>query len=119
MKRIAQFRFRGSWIENNGIVIHPDNYPTNLQQDMLVASNIFRDYGPVSQLGIQAPPGLRFYLNNSDYPIMVGETGIYELNLENVGRITSIRFDKSDLETFYNHDYQADKLLIDIVYEGA
>lgn len=50
---------------------------------------------------------------------MVGETGIYELDLENVGRITSIRFDESDLETFYNSNYQADKLLIDIVYEGV
>ena len=121
MRRIAQFRFRGSWIdpETNGVIIHKDNYPTNLQQDALVKGNIFRDYGPVSQLGIQAPPGLRFYLNDSDYPIMVGETGIYELDLENVGRITAIRFDKSDLDAFYNSKYQSDKLLIDIVYEGV
>lgn len=119
MRRIAQFRFRGSWLKNNELFISAENYPTDLQQDMLVTGNIFRDYGPVSQLGIQAPPGLRFYLNDSTHPIMVGETGIYELDLENVGRITTIRFDKSDLETFYNPDYQADKLLIDIVYEGV
>lgn len=50
---------------------------------------------------------------------MVGETGIYELNLENIGRISAIRFDKTDLETFYNSEYQSDKLLIDIVYEGV
>jgi hypothetical protein len=50
---------------------------------------------------------------------MVGETGIYELDLENVGRITTIRFDKSDLDAFYNPEYQSDKLLIDIVYEGV
>lgn len=121
MKRIAQFRFRGSWInpDTKELFIHQENYPTNLQQDTLVLGNIFRDYGPVSQLGIQAPPGLRFYLNNSQFPIMVGETGIYELNLENVGRISAIRFDKTDLETFYNSEYQSDKLLIDIVYEGV
>lgn len=51
---------------------------------------------------------------------MIGETGIYELDLENVGRITAIRFDANDLETIYTQpDNQAIRLLIDIVYEGA
>lgn len=111
MRRITQFRFRGNSNE--------ENYPTTLRQDDLTVGNLFRDYGPVSQFGIQAPPGLRFYLNNSAYPIMVGETGIYELDLENVGRITAIRFERSDLETFYARPDPADKLLIDIVYEGV
>lgn len=107
MRRIAQFRFKGNSNE--------ENYPTTLRQDDLVVGNLFRDFGPVSQLGIQAPPGLKFYLNNSNHPIMVGETGIYELDLENVGRITAIRFDKDTLESCS----QKDKLLIDIVYEGV
>ena len=121
MKHIAQFRYRGTRIENSQIIPDPENYPTNLVQDMLVTGNIFRGYGPVSQLGIQAPVGMKFYLNNSNHPIMIGETGIYELDLENVGRITAIRFDKDDLERFYNYDegYQSDKILIDIVYEGV
>lgn len=111
MRRIAQFRFRGN--------SNKENYPTTLRQDDLAVGNLFRDYGPVSQLGIQAPPGLRFYLNNSAYPIMVGETGIYELDLENVGRITAIRFEREDLNSFYEKLDPADKLLIDIVYEGV
>jgi hypothetical protein len=59
---------------------------------------------------------------------MIGETGIYELDLEGVGRITSIKFNKDDLDKFYPNDLEidtkndgqrADRLLIDIVYEGA
>lgn len=111
MKRIAQFRYKGE--------AHAETYPTNLMEDNLVIGNIFRDYGPVSQLGIQAPPGLKFYLNNSKYSIMVGDTGIYELDLEGIGRILSISFDRNDLRNFYGGTNKADKLLIDIVYEGG
>jgi hypothetical protein len=50
---------------------------------------------------------------------MVGETGIYELNLEGIGRINSIRFDRSDLEKYYTDNPRNDKILIDIVYEGV
>ena len=66
---------------------------------------------------------------------MVGDTGIYELNLEGIGRINAIQFNKDDLDDMYkliidnngnvvtnNGDAMwdaADKILIDIVYEGA
>jgi hypothetical protein len=85
----------------------------------LVVGNLFKDYGMVSHLGIQGPSGLKFYLNNSMHPISIGETGIYELNLENIGRITSIRFDKDSLYGLYNSGNQIDRLIIDIVYEGG
>lgn len=130
MKRIMQFRYRGTQTEiNTGAYIadHNENYPTIWNyRDKLTLGNIFQDYGYVSQFGIQGPVGLRFYLNNSIHPIMIGETGIYELDLEDVGRLTSIRFNKEDLDYFYpkEEDIQfngnrADRLLIDIVYEGA
>lgn len=136
MKRIAQFRFHGSAFGPDGIwYYHNDNYPADLDRDTLVFGNIFQKLGPVSQLGIQAPPGTRFFLNNSAFPIMVGETGIYELNLEGIGRITAISFNKDDLDELYklkvNGDSVvkdnkgnpvwdvADKILIDVVYEGA
>jgi hypothetical protein len=41
-------------------------------------------------LGIQGPDGLKFYLNSSSSPIAIGETGIYELDLEGIGRISAI-----------------------------
>lgn len=135
MKRIAQFRFRGSAFGPDGIWYYNDNYPADLDRDTLVFGNIFQKLGPVSQLGIQAPPGTRFYLNHSASPIMVGDTGIYELNLEGIGRINAIQFHKDDLDDMYklvidsngnvvknNGDAvwdAADKILVDVVYEGA
>ena len=107
MKYITQFRYKANNSE--------ENYPATLLQDELCYGNIFKKYGPVSQLGIQGPPGLRFYLNNSSHPIMFGNTGIYELDLENIGRVVAIRFIKEDIEELLKEN----KLLIDIVYEGV
>lgn len=136
MKRIAQFRFQGGTLGPDGIwYYHESNYPADLDRDTLVFGNIFQKLGPVSHLGIQAPPGTRFFLNHSVFPIMVGDTGIYELNLEGIGRITSIQFQKDDLDDMYNLRVDgdevikddngnalwdvADKILVDVVYEGA
>jgi hypothetical protein len=41
-----------------------------------------------------------FILNGSDYPITLGETGIYEIDLEDRGFIHSISFlDSSDINS--------------------
>lgn len=130
MKRLMQFRYRGTQTAvDTGAYIadHVENYPNIPNyRDKLISGNIFQDYGYVSQFGIQGPVGLRFYLNNSIHPIMIGETGIYELDLEGIGRLTAIRFNKDDLDKFYpkendnNHNgNRADRLIIDIVYEGV
>lgn len=111
MRKIFQFRYYGSSSESNYPAL--SNY-----YGILTQGNIFKDYGAVSKLGIQGKPGTRFYLNNSAHPITIGETGIYELDLENVGRINSIRFDYRDLE-YYEQGLLGERLLIDIVYEGA
>lgn len=36
--------------------------------------------GNFSKLGIQAPAGTQFYINDTNSPIMIGRTGIYELD---------------------------------------
>ena len=112
MKKIMQFRFESFNSANN--------YPNFTDYNaILTAGNIFTDYQPISQLGIQGPTGLKFYLNNGAYPITIGSTGIYELNLENLGRINSIRFDKTDISTFFPNGNVKNRLLIDIIYEGG
>lgn len=118
MKKIMQFRFEG--LEN------PNNYPEfkdkagfDVYNTTLTAGNIFNDYKLISKIGIQGPIGLKFYLNNGAYPITIGKTGIYELDLENIGRINSIRFDKNDITNFFPNDNLVNRLLIDIVYEGG
>ena len=69
-------------------------------------------------MGIQGVPGTKFYLNGAPYPITIGFTGIYELDLNGQGYIHSIRFDKTTLEEYYTADINT-RLLIDIVYEGG
>ena len=40
-------------------------------------------YSPIIHLGIQTLPGTKIYLNGFyDAPIIIGATGIYELDLE-------------------------------------
>ena len=82
--------------------------------------NILAKYGSVSHLGIQGEPGLIFYLNQGDNPITIGETGIYELNLEGIGRIHSLRFNEAMLTDIYKKEKNPfHRLIVDIVYEGA
>jgi predicted nucleic acid-binding Zn-ribbon protein len=51
----------------------------------------------MKQIGIQTMPGVKFYLNNSIEPIIVGSTGIYELNVENLTEITALSFDTTSI----------------------
>lgn len=110
MKQIMQFRYEGFNNQNN----YPKYSDYNAK---LSRGNIFSDYPLISQLGIQGPPGLRFYLNRGNDPITIGKTGIYELDLENIGRIFAIRFDKNDIENMI--DKTTMRLLIDIIYNGG
>lgn len=55
------------------------------------------------------------FLNGQEYPIVIGETGIFEIDLQNYGQIFSIRFTAESLDDYQKFD---DRLLIDIIYEG-
>lgn len=119
MKKIMQFRYCPN---------HPSyNNPTNLTGELLASGDLFSTYGPVSSLGIQGPPGLKFHLNNGDNSIIIGSTGIYELDMNNANHIMSIRFpglddsrgidsgDPSQKALFID----GRKLIIDIIYGGG
>lgn len=103
MKRVMQFRYFGD---------NSKNYPNNCD----FKYNILSNYGVVFQLGIQAPPGTEFYINEGIAPITVGATGIYELDLGNLGTIRSIRFPQTSLD---NSDVKTYGIIVDVVYEGA
>ena len=104
-----QFRFHG---EDSKL-----NYPPNMSlKDWKF--NLLLNYGAVSHLGIQGEPGVRFYLNDGDNPITIGHTGIYELDLAGVSRITGLRFDDT-LTNFYNNSFNtSQRLIVDVVYDG-
>lgn len=107
---VKQFRYYGE--------TSPLNYPENVTYAALATGNIFSKTPAITQLGIQADPDLKFYVNNSTDPIYVGATGIYELDLQGLGTISSIRIDRDSLRNI-NYETKRNSLMIDIIYEGA
>lgn len=108
-KQVKQFRFY-----QQGSV---KNYPEkSINYRNLVSGSLFTPYMPITQLGIQALPGTKFYLNNATNPIIIGHTGIYELDLDGLSEITSLSFDSVSLNAI---DANANSfLIVDIIYEG-
>ena len=93
-KQIMQIRYYGEKGKNDTTT---KNYPTDLAFRMLTAGSVFNNLYPITQLGIQTLPGTKFYLNNGQTPIIVGSTGIYELDLEGLSEITELRFDPGSI----------------------
>lgn len=103
--RIAQIRY--------GINMNP----ANITSDDLLTGDVFgsNKYKNISQLGIQGFPGTSFFLNKG-YAITLGETGIYEIDLNGRGFIDTIHFvNNTAFEKYVN---KQGTLLIDIVCEG-
>lgn len=121
-RHITQFRFFGDQnsvfnTSNSEAIYHlMDSNTDNLTMEGLIGGSAFEDYYPIVQLGIQSLPGLKFTINSNFDPIIIGTTGIYELDLiDSSASITSLAFDKASLELInQNPDGY---LIIDIVYE--
>ena len=105
-KQIMQFRYYG---ENN-----TQNYPSGISMQKLTTGKAFQTYVPITQLGIQALPGTKFHLNNGTTPIIIGSTGIYELDLEGLSEIVNLTFDGRSINNIdkTNGAY----LIVDIIY---
>lgn len=122
-KRIAQFRYFGDSNSNfnsqdKDAIYHQldSNQPNGLTAADLCAGTVFTDYTPIIQLGIQALPGTKFNLNTNLDPIVIGVTGIYELDLSDSSAvITSLTFEQSSIE--YIQSNPDGYLIIDIVYQ--
>jgi hypothetical protein len=57
-------------------------------------------------------------LNDGSSSIIIGKTGIYELDLDGIGRINSIKFDEETLINLVSKS-ETSKLIIDIIYSGG
>lgn len=75
-----------------------------------------KKYVPILQLGIQTIPGTYFYLNGGLDPIIIGSTGIYELDLTGEVEISKLEFDLKSLERI--NTMQNGYLIVDIIYEN-
>lgn len=105
-KKLKQFRFYG-------------NETDSLTKEFFTKTgdNTLNSYLPILHLGIQTLPGTKFYINsNFNTPIIVGVTGIYELDLTGTtGLITGLRFDDDSMNIIANAPQGY--LIVDIVYE--
>ena len=109
-KQIQQIRYYGDKDIDK-------NYPNGVSYRTLASGSAFNKFIPAIQLGIQALPGTKFYLNNAVNPIIVGYTGIYELDLNGLSEITSISFDGKSLQAIGNNNNAY--LIVDLIYEDG
>ena len=110
--KVTQFRYYGK--------DHNNNSPAGVSKSLFVSGDVFSNTLPILQLGIQTLPGTKFFLNNGTDPIIIGSTGIYELDLQNKTEISHLRFDSRIFKLIDGEG--ADKvagayLIVDIVYE--
>lgn len=115
-KKIKQFRY---YAENQGNV-NPNvarNFPSTISARNLISGSIFATSTPIVQLGIQGLPGTRFFLNGNNNPIIIGNTGIYEIDLQGQGEITALSFEASSINQI--RDNPNAYLIVDIIYEEA
>ena len=94
-----------------------DSTTTLITSDHYVNGDVFGKHFPVTQLGIQALPGTKFYLNEAVDPVIIGATGIYELDLTNGIQISKISFAHDSMENIKNNDNAF--LIVDIIYDDG
>ena len=121
-KRIKQYRYYNE--ANNGVT---KNQPSKVQDESgamqdasykhYVSGLVFGSNFPVLQLGIQALPGTKFYLNNAVDPIVIGLTGIWEVDLDGQTEITAIQIDNQSIQNIANNPNAY--LIIDVIYDDG
>lgn len=107
-KKIEQVRF---YNQNSAL-----NQPKDLKMNRLVSGSVFNNKYPIIRLGIQTLPGVKFYLNHSTSPIVVGYTGIYDLDLEGITEITHLCFAAESVNMINRNENSF--LIVDFIYES-
>lgn len=113
--KIKQFRYYADDSSNNQPEEMSPDVPVTYAN--YVSGDVFGKHFPVIQLGIQSLPGTKFYLNNALEPIIIGVTGIYELELNEQTQITKIQFNSDSMKLL--KDNQNAYLIVDIVYDDG
>lgn len=109
-RKVEQFRFYTTDDNRN----QPSS-GTKISVSNLRSGSIFSGHYPIVQLGIQTLPGVKFYLNKATTPIVIGNTGIYDLELDGVTQITHLCFDINSLNMINGNPDSY--LIIDIIYD--
>lgn len=120
-KKLYQYRYSNDGDNKNRPLFIEPNDSKGIKGELpinavgLINGAIFSNRMPIVQLGVQAPPGTKFYLNHGMDPVIVGTTGIFELDLQDGAQITAMRFDKKSVENIIRTETAM--LMIDILYE--
>ena len=96
------------------------NQPANLRAQDMLRGYAFQESqsspgANIVQLGIQTMPGVKFTINTSPQPIVVGSTGIYELNVDGLTMINKLTFDNASLSKI--NDNTNGYIIVDYIYE--
>ena len=99
-KKVMQFRYYGDSDNRN----YPQVEGIESAKDAAnwISGDVFKSYYPIIQLGVQGLPGTSFRLNDSIASIIIGSTGIYELDVEGYTDIRKISFDSQSLNAIKN-----------------
>lgn len=103
-KQLQQFRYFGDQSSKTS---------TGLTKDNLISGSIFPD--SIVALGIQTYPGVKFYLNGADEPIIIGSSGIFEIDLTDNCEIKHLEFLEESVN-FINSPNNTAYLIVDIIY---
>ena len=106
-QQFKQFRYFGDRSNQN-----------NVSKTELITGGAFSSYTPIVELGIRALPGTKFYLNEGDSPVIVGYTGLFELEFKQGGSITSMRFSEDSINSI-NENINGGYIIVDILGKGA
>lgn len=106
--KVKQFRFYSG--DNNA----SKNQPAGVSTQAFIDGTLFNNYTPITQLGIQSLPGVKFYLNEAVEPVVIGSTGIYELDLNNMTQINALSIDQASMNIISEN--QSAYIIIDILY---
>ena len=88
----------------------------NTTRNDLTTGLAVKNNTPLTQLGIRALPGTKFYINGESEPVIVGYTGIFELDFKDVNGVYSIKFDPKSVLAVEN--IPGGYIIIDMLGQG-
>lgn len=89
------------------------NFPNTLTAASLIDGSAFEGYS-IIQLGVRALPGTKFYINGNKSPVIVGFTGLFDIDLSNGGSIETLAFDPDSIQEIEKRDTAY--LVVDMAY---
>lgn len=102
-RKIAQVRYYGAGSSLN-------SGATGAQ---LRSGSAFNGYTPMVQLRITAPEGSKFYINKGLYPIIIGSSKEYFIELNDMMTINHLSFDVNTIKSITD---ETNPIIVDIIY---